>query len=504
MQERTTPQRTLKRVATFLFILLISFSSILAIKPGFANPKAETWRIGIDPTYAPFAYVDPDSGSIQGFDIELTEAISREANRPFELVPLPFDGLIPALQTRSIDFAISAMTITLPRSRAVDFSQPYFKAGQGLITSTSPSAPANKNDLKGKTIAVVLGSLGSDVAKKQFKESEITHFSSAPLALKAVADGIVDAAIEGSPAVKYSIDQGGLKGIKILDANLTDDYYGGAFPPYSKELEVFNKALDKTIESGQYRKIYEKWFNESPPALPKTAPVLSGENDALQKLELRKTLTSLSKGLGVTILLTIVTATLGLCGAAILVWLGKLELAPISVSCRLFVELLRGTPILIQLFIVYFGLPGILHHLEIPITIDKWTASIATLSLNAAAYGSEILRGAIDSIDPGQQEAADSLGFAPSQSMRWIIAPQALKIALPGLGNQFITLIKDTSLVAVIGLNELFRDGQLVVASTYRAFEVYILVAIIYLALTSSSSVLFKQLEKRYAPATSR
>jgi arginine/lysine/histidine/glutamine transport system substrate-binding/permease protein len=469
--------------------------------------NTKTWKVGVDPTYAPFAYINPEVDGIDGFDgfdILLAEAIGQQAGYKIELVPLPFDGLIPALQSRSIDFAMSAMTITLPRSRAVDFSRPYFEAGQALIVSSDPSAPQSKDDLKGKSIAAVIGSLGSDVAKKQFADSDLTHYSSTPLVLKAVADRIDAAAIEGGPSVKYAIDQGGLKGLRILDMSLTKDYYGAAFPTKSKSLPVFNAALGRVIASGEYKRLYKTWFGSAPPQLPEVAPVLEGQTGFLAGFDLTGTMVKLCQGVSVTITLTFISAFLGLIGSAILVWLGRSPIGFMQTCCSIYVELFRGTPMLVQLFVLYFGVPGLLASLDISFVIDKWTASIATLSLNAAAYGSEILRGAIDSIDRGQKEAADSLGFSPTQGMRWIIAPQALTIALPGLGNQFITLIKDTSLVAVIGLNELFRDGQLIVASTYRAFEVYILVALVYLVLTSSSSFFLKRLEKRQAIASTR
>ncbi|MGA0901172.1 MAG: ABC transporter substrate-binding protein/permease [Luteolibacter sp.] len=493
-----------RRIASMLFACTLLAAITLGVSATISAESAKTWKVGVDPTYAPFAYINPDVDGIDGFDIVLAKTIGKQAGHKIEFVPLPFDGLIPALQSRNIDFAMSAMTITLPRSRAVDFSRPYFQAGQALIVSSDPSAPQSKEDLKGKSIAAVIGSLGSDVAKKQFPDSDLTHYSSTPLVLKAVADRIDAAAIEGGPSVKYAIDHGGLKGLRILDMSLTQDYYGAAFPTKSKSLPVFNAALGEIIESGEYKRLFKTWFGSTPPQLPEIAPVLEGQSGFLAGFDLKGTLTGLTEGLSVTILLTFIAAFLGLIGSAILVWLGRSPIGLIQAGCRIYIELFRGTPMLVQLFVLYFGVPGLLSELGIPLVIDKWTASIATLSLNAAAYGSEILRGAIDSIDRGQQEAADSLGFSPAQGMRWIIAPQALTIALPGLGNQFITLIKDTSLVAVIGLDELFRDGQLIVASTYRAFEVYILVALVYLVLTSGASFIFKRLEKRQAVASTR
>lgn len=129
---------------------------------------------------------------------------------------------------------------------------------------------------------------------------------------------------------------------------------------------------------------------------------------------------------------------------------------------------------------------------------NRLTAAVIALSLNSAAYIAEIVRAGIQSIEPGQAEAAQSLGLNSVQIMRYIIFPQAFRRMLPPLGNEFISLLKDTSLVAVIGFEELFRRGQLIVAENYRAFEIYAAVAAIYLCLTLLSSQAFSWLEKRF------
>ena len=155
---------------------------------------------------------------------------------------------------------------------------------------------------------------------------------------------------------------------------------------------------------------------------------------------------------------------------------------------------------LVQLFIIYFGLPALFRGIGLDFSLDRLPAAIIALSLNVAAYLAEIMRGGIESIDKGQWEACQSLGMNPVETMKEVIFPQAFRRMLPPLGNEFITLIKDTSLAAVIGFEELFRQGQLEVATTYKAFQIYIAVALVYLVLTTLSSYFFKWLEKRMDP----
>jgi arginine/lysine/histidine/glutamine transport system substrate-binding/permease protein len=149
---------------------------------------------------------------------------------------------------------------------------------------------------------------------------------------------------------------------------------------------------------------------------------------------------------------------------------------------------------------IYFGLPPLLREAGITFRFNPLIAGVLALSLNIGAYIAETVRAGIQSIDLGQSEAAQSLGLGSVQTMRYVIFPQALRRMLPPLGNEFIALLKDTSLVAVIGFEELFRRGQLIVASNYRAFEIYAAVALTYLVLTILSSQFFSFLEKWMNP----
>lgn len=157
-----------------------------------------------------------------------------------------------------------------------------------------------------------------------------------------------------------------------------------------------------------------------------------------------------------------------------------------------YVDFFRGTPLLVQIMIIHFGLPLLFGY-----TPNAFISAVAALGINSGAYVAEIFRAGIQSIDKGQLEAAKALGMNYWQSMRYIILPQAFKISVPPLGNEFIALLKDSSLVTVIGLQELMTTGGLIVASKFRPFEIYITVAVIYLVMTKSISLLVAYLERR-------
>lgn len=166
---------------------------------------------------------------------------------------------------------------------------------------------------------------------------------------------------------------------------------------------------------------------------------------------------------------------------------------PLRWLVRIYVDVVRGTPMLVQIFLIYFALPQIIGQ-----RIDPFIAAVTACSLNSGAYMSEIFRAGIQSINKGQMEAGLSLGLSWAQTMRYIIMPQALKAIIPPLGNEFIAMLKDSSLVSVIGFEELMRRGQLIIAKTYASAEIWTAVAIIYLVMTQVISYFIAYLERKY------
>ena len=160
---------------------------------------------------------------------------------------------------------------------------------------------------------------------------------------------------------------------------------------------------------------------------------------------------------------------------------------------KIYVDFIRGTPLLVQIFIIYFALPIVFGT-----RIEPFVAAVAACSINSGAYVAEIFRAGIQSIDKGQMEAGRSLGMSWTQTMRYIVIPQAFRRTIPQLGNEFIAMLKDSSLVSVIGFEELTRKGQLVIASTYGSLEIWTAVAIIYLIMTLTITRFVAYLEKRF------
>lgn len=163
-----------------------------------------------------------------------------------------------------------------------------------------------------------------------------------------------------------------------------------------------------------------------------------------------------------------------------------------SRAALVFIELIRGTPIMVQVMFIYFALP-----MMVPVRIDPFSAAVVTIMLNSGAYIAEITRGAVLSINRGFREAGLALGLSKRDTLRYVIAPLAFRRMIPALGNQWIVSIKDTSLFIVIGVAELTRQGQEIIAGNFRAMEIWSAVAIIYLIITMVLSYILRRMESR-------
>jgi polar amino acid transport system permease protein len=207
----------------------------------------------------------------------------------------------------------------------------------------------------------------------------------------------------------------------------------------------------------------------------------------------------LIRGAGVTLEITALAVGLGLVFGLIAALAQLSKFAPLKWLAKIYVDFIRGTPLLVQIFIIYFALPALLGQ-----RIDPFVAAVAACSINSGAYIAEIFRAGIQSIEIGQLRAGLSLGMNWNQTMRYIILPQAFKRIIPPLGNEFIAMLKDSSLVSVIGFEELTRSGQLIIAETYGSLEIWTAVALLYLIMTLTITQFVGVLERRYKKSDAR
>ncbi|MEE0867800.1 MAG: amino acid ABC transporter permease [Clostridia bacterium] len=206
----------------------------------------------------------------------------------------------------------------------------------------------------------------------------------------------------------------------------------------------------------------------------------------------------LIEGIKLTANISLLSLILGMFLGFILCLMGRSRFFLFRWIVNVYLWIIRGTPMLVQAFIIYFGVPQFMSIFLPQFRLDPYTAGLITLTLNAGAYLSEIFRGGINAVNKGQVEAARSLGLSSSRTMIKVVLPQAIKISIPAMVNQFIITVKDTSILSVIGLAEVVNRAKVYVGKTYQFFATYILVAICYLIVISILMVFSRYLEKKF------
>jgi arginine/lysine/histidine/glutamine transport system substrate-binding/permease protein len=330
-------------------------------------------KVAVEPVYPPFEF-RAANGEMQGFDIDVMRAIGKAAGFTVQFQSIAFDGMIPALQAQTVDAAISAMTITPARSNVVTFSRPYFKAGLAIAVPEGTQNVNRLEDLSGKSIAVQIGTTGADAAKK-IPGATIRTFNAAVLTLQELRNGNVDAIINDAPVMLYAIKTGNLKGIRVVNQLLTEDFYGIPTPRNSPHLQRINQGLGTILSNGTYAQLYQKWFDAQPPALPATAPASATGNTTAIPSSTQVILASLPPllaGTLITLQLATIAVILGSVGGSLI---GILRLSKVRLlrwAAAIYIDFFRGTPLLVQLFMLYFGLPAAFQALGLTFSFDRF------------------------------------------------------------------------------------------------------------------------------------
>lgn len=454
--------------------------------------SAGVLRVGTEGVYAPFSYHDQND-QLVGYDVDVARAVGAKLGVPVEFVETPWDSMFAALEANRFDIVANQVTINDERKAKYDLSDPY-AIGQGVIvTRADDNSITSLADLKGKIAAENPTSNWAELARANGARVEsVDGFAQA---IKLLNQGRVDVVVNDSIAVYQYLAETGDTTVKIAAETDEKSEQGFAARKDSGLLPELNKALEDLSTDGTLASISEKYLKANVSGAP------AQTNDAQPRSTWRliaDNLWPLAKAaITVTIPLTIISFIVGLV-IALGVALARLSKNPLLAGvARFYISLIRGTPLLVQLFIVFFALP------EFGIRIDPFPAAVIAFSLNVGGYAAEIIRSAIQSIPKGQWEAAETIGFHYAGALRRIILPQATRVAVPPLSNTLISLVKDTSLASTILVTELFRTAQNVAAPTFEFFALYGTAAVYYwvicLALSFGQSRLERRLERYVA-----
>lgn len=451
----------------------------------------------------PYVFEDPEHpGQLVGFEVELADAIAEELGVRAEFVQNDWSNLVPSLDRGSFDVAMNGLEVTPARADSVAFTRPYFIFSAQLVARRDDGSVTDLASLHGRRVGTLASSFSYDLLSTNDVEVVSYEGTEEPYAdLEGHRiDGVL---LDDIIASRYGLVRPSLH----LVQDVQDGYYAVACRRSESDLcEAIDDALAHIAASGQARRIFARWNIDS----DREERLVSWTDDDTRTMLLSRTHASFTahhallfvEGAGITLVVSALAMCLAVAAGLLLALTRMYGPKPLSFLATSYVELFRGTPVLLQLYVLYYGA---MPWLRATIGWDGFTeydafvAAVVGLGINYAAYEAEIYRTGIQAIPPGQLEAATVLGMSRMLALRRVIVPQAVRIALPGVTNDFIALLKDSSLVSVITVVELTKRMTITAVEVRSWLVPGLLCAGLYMAMSYPLSLLSKRLEERLA-----
>ena len=468
---------------------------------------------------------DDDPSQVTGFEVELAEAVARRLGVTAEFAQGPWDRMPELLRTGKVDVVLNGYEWSAARAAAMAATIPYFVYELRLLVRDDATIDDFEDLAAGAKLGVLSGSAAEEWAHRRYGDTvEIVSYEGTTAAMREVETGKLTATLQDEPIVAFytprfprlrTVGDPVGRGHYVIYARRGDD----------RLVHELNEALVLLLRSGELERIYRRWGLWTPAqeellriaeagrfyglADAVEAPLESRADDVVtttletsarpQGLEVARRYGGiLLRSAGLTVVLSVLSFPLAVAlGLAIAI--GRLYgPRPLALLLTGYVEFLRGTPVMLQLYFVFFFLP------EVGIVVPAFWTAILGLAINYSAYESEIYRAGLQAVPPGQMEAALSLGMSRSLALRRIVVPQAFRTVIPPVVNDFIALFKDTSVCSVVTLVELTKRFSVLSQSTQATIELMVLTAALYLAMSLPLSSLAARLEARLAGAPAR
>lgn len=489
------------RLIPFLFLAALALTFTLnnfSPYPVIAQSKTGKNLIMVTSAdYPPYEFRNTASGKdeIIGFDIEIAKYISQKLGYQLEIRDIDYSGVIPALQLAKADFAMAGMTPTAERKKNVDFSDIYYEGKNTIVAKKGHNLKTAK-DLAGKKLGVQLGSIQAEATKKLGKV-QVVFLNKTGEIVEGIKSGKIDAAIMEDTIAKGFITSNDDLEFTIIPSDAEETGSAVVFPKGSPLVNQFNLVLKEMKESGKIEKLVKKWFDASSSVVSTTntdtnQPVPGSKKSFLSFGQIVPSIPFILEGILVTLQFTLLSTFFGLIWGVVLALCKISTIKPLLLLANGYTSIFRGTPLLLQIALVYYATPQLTGY-DMPALL----AGVVTFTLNSGAYISEAIRGGILAVEKGQTEASLSLGIAYIPMMKDIILPQAVKNVLPSLVNETIALLKDSSLVSTIGVVDVLRRAQIVGAEKYIYFEPLLLAGLIYYVMVMGLTWLGSRLESR-------
>lgn len=431
---------------------------------------------------APYTFPDPqDPNRLIGFEVDIAEELASRLGVEQRMVQTPWSTLPQALTRGDFDIVLNGLEVTPERQQRLLFTRPYYRFQEALMVREDSQDIEDLGDLAGRRAGTLKGALAQQILQ-EVPGINIILYDDNVSPYRDLALGRLDGVLMDFPIAHYYGEK--VPGLRYAGRAYGEGEYAIAVRPEDQRLrDTLNVLLSEMESNGTLARILSDWGLEGDQSVQ-----FQGRSSSLVNY-----LPLLGQASLMTVFLSVISMALAVV-IGMLLCLGRVY-GPRLLSGLIlaYIELFRGTPLLLQLLVIYFGLPSL------GLAFPAWLAGIIGLSLNYAAYEAEIYRGAITSVPGGQMEAALSLGMSQRMSIRHVILPQALRVSIPASTNDFIALFKDSSLCSVIGVLELTKQFNILAISTWRVMELGLLTGLLYLLMSYPLSVIARRWEVRLA-----
>lgn len=491
----------------FLYVLWLLLSSpVLGQEEEGKNLPILRWAAATD-SNAPFAFYN-EKDELIGFEVDIIKAVAAELGRRPVFVPNDWDGLIPGLSRGLYDVVICGIEITPEKAEEVAFSEPYYVTFEQYVNRRGSMILRTLEELSGK----IIGTLTQTAALTMLEKTPgviVKTYSQEINAYKDVANGRIDGVLLDYPIAKYYAFPN--PKLQFSGPPFGQIVYGIAMRKEDEALQrEINAALRRVIESGKIRDILSYWGLWTPTVagafgLPEAPSVPDvgfrefvtkySENPGIWERFVRywNHWPLILRGAVVTLQVSVFGMTVAIGVGFLLALMRVYGPEPVKWVATLYIEFVRGTPLLVQLLLIFYGLPNL------GIKLSPLMAGILGLGLNYAAYEAENYRAGLLAIPRGQMEAARALGMTHLQALRYVIIPQSFRLVLPPVTNDFISLLKDSSLVSMVTLLDLTGVYNRIATQTFDYFGTGLLIAAVYLLLGLPFVRLARWTEERLA-----
>lgn len=499
--------------------ICLSLFTLFLFSLGFVNTvhADEYLRIGMEAAYAPFNWTQDDDkndavkieGTNQyanGYDVQIAKQVAKELGKKPLVVKTSWNGLIPALTSGKLDMIIAGMSPTAERKKEIAFSNSYYTSEPVLLVKKD-SAYANAktlNDFKGAKITSQQGVYLYNLISQLTGAKQETAMGDFAQMRQALESGVIDGYISERPeALTAEAANSKFKMIQFkkgFEVNQEDATIAIGMRKNDNRIEQVNAAIAKISVKDQTA-LMDKMIRNQPVETDSSQDKTSFFGQVTKIL--KDNWPQFLRGAGLTLLISI-TGTIA--GLIIGLLIGVYRTAPMAKNkalamlqtlfgwfLNIYIEIFRGTPMIVQSMVIYYGTAQ-----AFGVSIDRTIAAIFIVSINTGAYMSEIVRGGIFAVDKGQFEAATALGMTHNQTMRKVVLPQVVRNILPATGNEFVINIKDTSVLNVISVVELYFSGNTIATQTYQYFQTFTIIAVIYFVLTFTVTRILRYVERRF------